>query len=65
MYLSYVLADNGYNLDEWNVGTVLLVLAGWIAMVYRIRAEEQMLSRDDGWRGYRGVVRYRLLPGLW
>jgi len=65
MYLSYVLADIGYNLDEWNVGTVLLVLAGWIAMVYRIGAEEQMLSRDDGWPGYRGVVRYRLLPGLW
>src|SRR4030095_5085352 len=43
MYLSYVLADIGYNLDEWNAGTVLLVLTGWVAMVYRIRAEEQLL----------------------
>jgi protein-S-isoprenylcysteine O-methyltransferase Ste14 len=65
MYLSYVLADIGYNLDEWNVGTVLLVLAGWIAMVYRIRAEERVLTGDAGWLGYRSVVRYRLLPGLW
>jgi protein-S-isoprenylcysteine O-methyltransferase Ste14 len=65
MYLSYVVADVGYNLDECNVGTGLLVLAGWIAMVYRIRAEEQVLSEDDAWTGYRARVRYRLLPGLW
>ena len=65
MYLSYVLADIGYNLDEWNAGTVLLVLAGWIAMVYRIRAEERVLSRDEGWLGYQRVARYRLVPGLW
>jgi protein-S-isoprenylcysteine O-methyltransferase Ste14 len=65
MYLSYVLADIGYNLDEWNVGTVLLVLAGWIALVYRIRAEEQVLSGDASWSSYRSVVRSRLIPGLW
>jgi hypothetical protein len=31
-------------------------------MVYRIRAEERMLSRDDGWSSYRTVMRYRLFP---
>ena len=65
MYLSYVVADIGYNLDEWNTGTMLLVLAGWIAMLYRIRAEEQVLSRDTAWVSYRTVVRARLVPGLW
>jgi protein-S-isoprenylcysteine O-methyltransferase Ste14 len=65
MYLSYVLADIGYNLDEWNAGTIVLVLAGWVAMVYRIRAEEEMLSRDPAWAVYRNVVRARLVPGLW
>jgi len=65
MYLSYVLADIGYNLEEWNLGTVLLVLAGWAAMLYRIHAEERMLSRDPAWSSYRSVVRSRLLPGLW
>jgi len=65
IYLSYVIADVGYNLDEWNAGTALLVVAGWAAMVYRIRAEERVLARDEGWPTYRTSVRYRLLPGLW
>jgi protein-S-isoprenylcysteine O-methyltransferase Ste14 len=65
MYLAYVLADIGYNLYEYNLGTVLLVIAGWSSLVYRIRAEERILSRDAGWSSYIAKVRYRILPGLW
>jgi len=65
IYLAYVLADIGYNLEEWNLGTVLFVIAGWVASIYRIRAEERILSQDAGWRSYVALVRYRLIPGLW
>ena len=65
MYLSYVLADIGYNLQEWNFVTLLLVLVGWAALVYRIHAEERVLSQHSGWLGYTASVRYRLFPGLW
>ena len=65
MYLSYLLADIGYNLQEWNAGTALMVVTGWAALMYRIRAEERILSLDAGWRTYAGRVRYRLLPGIW
>ncbi|MCX6893265.1 MAG: isoprenylcysteine carboxylmethyltransferase family protein [Verrucomicrobiota bacterium] len=65
MYLAYLISDIGYNLQEWNTGTVLLVMAGWASLLYRIRAEERMLSRDPGWPAYAARVRYRLLPGLW
>jgi protein-S-isoprenylcysteine O-methyltransferase Ste14 len=65
MYLAYVLADIGYNLGEWNSGTVMLVIAGWASLVHRIRAEERILARHVGWLDYRASVRYRLLPGLW
>ena len=65
MYLSYVLADIGYNLTEWNSGTVLLVIAGWASLVYRILAEERILSRDARWSRYTTQVRSRLLPGVW
>ena len=65
MYLSYVLADIGYNLQEWNFVTVLLVMVGWVSLVYRIHAEERVLSLHAEWPAYAALVRYRLLPGLW
>jgi protein-S-isoprenylcysteine O-methyltransferase Ste14 len=65
MYLGYLLADIGYNLLEYNLVTVLLVIAGWASLFCRIRAEERMLSHDAGWSSYVALVRYRLLPGFW
>jgi len=65
MYLAYVIADIGYNLQEWNFGTVLLVIAGWASLLYRIHAEERILSHDAGWSAYAASVRHRLIPGLW
>ncbi len=65
MYLSYVIADIGYNLQEWNFGTALLVMAGWASLLYRIYAEERIVSQDAGWSAYVSLVRYRIIPGLW
>jgi protein-S-isoprenylcysteine O-methyltransferase Ste14 len=65
MYLSYVLADIGYNLQEWNFVTLLLVLVGWISLVYRIHAEERVISQHAGWPAYVVLARYRLFPGIW
>jgi len=65
MYLSYVISDIGYNLQEWSLVTVLLVIAGWVSLIYRIHAEERVLALDAGWPAYTGLVRYRLIPGLW
>ena len=65
IYLSYVIADIGYNLQEWNSVTIALVLAGWASLVYRIKAEERLLSHHPGWQAYAASVRSRLLPGVW
>jgi protein-S-isoprenylcysteine O-methyltransferase Ste14 len=65
MYLSYVLGDIGYNLQEWNSVTLLLVSMGWASLVYRIRAEERVISQHAEWRSYIALVRYRLFPGIW
>jgi protein-S-isoprenylcysteine O-methyltransferase Ste14 len=65
MYLSYVLADIGYNLQEWNSVTLLLVLVGWASLVYRIHAEERVISQHAEWPVYVVLVCYRLFPGLW
>jgi protein-S-isoprenylcysteine O-methyltransferase Ste14 len=65
MYLAYVIADVGYLLQEWNIGCLLIAAAGWASLVWRIRAEERLLSADAGWSAYAGKVCYRLFPGLW
>ena len=65
MYLAYVVGDIGYNLQEWNTGTALMVMAGWASLLYRIHAEERVLSQDPRWRAYADSVRYRLVPGVW
>ncbi len=65
MYLAYMLGDIGYNLEEWNFGTIGLVVAGWASLLYRIHAEERILSQNPGWSTYVTSVRYRLFPGLW
>jgi protein-S-isoprenylcysteine O-methyltransferase Ste14 len=65
IYLSYVIADIGYNLEEWNSITLLLVLIGWASLIYRIQAEERVISQHAEWPAYVGLVRYRLFPGIW
>ena len=65
MYLSYVIQDIGYNLHEWSVGSLLLVAVGWASLVYRIRAEERVLSGSAEWDRYAARARFRLLPGIW
>ena len=65
IYLAYVLADVGYNLTEWAPGSVLLMLVGWASLVYRIHAEERIMSQDAAWTDYRASVRYRIIPRLW
>ena len=65
MYAAYVIADIGSNLQEWNVGTALMVLAGWTALVFRIRAEERVLAGDPGYAAYAAAVPRRIIPGLW
>ena len=65
IYLSYVLSDIGYNLQECNLGTAALVIIGWMAMIYRIQGEERVMAHHPEWTAYTDAVRYRLLPGIW
>jgi len=65
MYLSYIVADVGYNLQEWSPVTISMVILGWGSLLYRIQAEEQVLARHGGWRAYIDRARYRLIPGVW
>lgn len=65
LYLSYLIADIGYNLQVSNLASILLVLAAWASMVYRILSEERVLAGNASWPTYVASVRYRLIPGVW
>jgi protein-S-isoprenylcysteine O-methyltransferase Ste14 len=65
MYLGYLLGDVGYNLQESNLGTAVLVVMGWISLVYRIQSEERVMAHHPAWHTYANSVRYRLVPGIW
>lgn len=65
LYLAYFLSDIGYYLHEWNIGILMIGMAGWASLIYRILAEERVLSRDAGWQTYVSSVPYRLVPGVW
>jgi protein-S-isoprenylcysteine O-methyltransferase Ste14 len=65
LYMSYLLQDIGYNLHEWSPATLALVALGWASMIYRIHAEERVLSQNPDWAAFAAKVRWRLVPGVW
>lgn len=63
-YLSYLITQSGYLLQNpsfWNLALVLVTMA---CQIGRIRAEERVLGQDEAWRRYARRVRFRLIPGV-
>jgi protein-S-isoprenylcysteine O-methyltransferase Ste14 len=64
MYAGYLLSQLAFlavNPSLWNAGMYTLEFA---LQLYRLGAEERLLSRDPRYSDYRRTVRYRLVPGL-
>ena len=65
IYAAYLIGQIGFlllNPTLWNLALYTISLA---LQVFRIQAEERLLSHDPAFAAYRGAVRFRLLPGLW
>lgn len=65
IYFSYVLMDVGIVLSYptlWNA--ILFAVAFWL-FVWRIKCEEEVLSRFQSYREYADTVRYRLIPRIY
>ena len=45
--------------------TFVLFIGAVPLIVFRIIAEERLLTEDDAYLEYRDTVRYRLVPGIW
>lgn len=65
IYLGYLIANIGFlsvNASLWNA---LVYSSCWMAIVLRIRAEEQVLGTCEAYAAYRAEVRCRLIPFVW
>lgn len=65
MYAGYVLGHIGFLLVAptwWNLSVYAMAL---VLQLFRLQAEERLLSVDPGYRDYSARVRYRLVPGLY
>ena len=65
IYFGYLLTQVGFLSISFSGWNLLVYLGAWLAMVLRIAAEENVLSRDKSYRAYRLDVPSRLIPALW
>ncbi|MBV8687866.1 MAG: isoprenylcysteine carboxylmethyltransferase family protein [Alphaproteobacteria bacterium] len=65
IYFGYLLAQIGFFCVNVSVINAVVYAACWLAMVLRIRAEEEMLGLDPSYAEYQQAVRYRLIPFVW
>jgi protein-S-isoprenylcysteine O-methyltransferase Ste14 len=65
IYASYLLLQAGYVLQSLSVRNALVMLVASSCNVGRARAEDRVLSTNTLSDGYRGRVRWRLVPGIW
>jgi protein-S-isoprenylcysteine O-methyltransferase Ste14 len=64
IYMGYLFSHVGFlllNPTWWNLA---IYVAVYSLKIPRILAEERLLSGDEAYQKYRGIVRYRLLPGI-
>jgi protein-S-isoprenylcysteine O-methyltransferase Ste14 len=64
MYAGYLLVHIGVTILMFSWHNLLIYLIGWTAQIRRLLAEERLLSDDPDYARYMGVVRWRLLPGI-
>jgi len=64
MYAGYMVSHFAFalmNPSAWNVAMYVICT---LLQVPRLLAEERLLDRDERYRRYRALVRYRVVPGI-
>jgi len=65
IYASYLLLQFGYLLQSISVRNALVMLFASGCNVGRALAEDRVLATNEQYGSYRGMVRWRLIPGVW
>jgi protein-S-isoprenylcysteine O-methyltransferase Ste14 len=64
IYMGYLITHIGFLAANPTVWNVLMLVAADLTLMWRAVCEEQTLQRDDAYRAYQQVVRWRVLPGI-
>jgi protein-S-isoprenylcysteine O-methyltransferase Ste14 len=64
IYFGWLILSIGYAMSYPNARNIMLIVATFPFMVWRIEQEEAHLSADREYRRYMSRVRYRLCPGV-
>ena len=65
IYLGHLVTGVGFTLANWSPLNLTLLLIVTACQLFRIRAEERVLTESDEYASYASRVRWRLVPGLY
>ena len=65
LYFGYFVFITCIVLQNISAMNVVILVAIYAADIYRILAEEKILSEDHGYQTYKSRVKWRLIPFVW
>jgi len=64
IYLGYLIIHASFVAANPTLWNIVMLIGADLALMCRAVCEEKTLGRDDAYRGYQQVVRWRVVPGL-
>ena len=64
IYMGYLLTHIAFLAANPTVWNVIMLVGADAALLARAVCEERTLARDEAYRGYQQIVRWRVLPGV-
>jgi protein-S-isoprenylcysteine O-methyltransferase Ste14 len=65
LYTAYIITFAGYLMSNLSVHNTIVLVAGTVFMVLRIRCEEDLLLQYPLYANYADKRRWRLIPSVW
>ncbi len=65
IYLGYFISMSAMVLQNLTILNIIIIIAIYATEIYRIFAEEKLLSEDPEYQEYKKRVKWRLLPFIW
>ena len=64
IYMGYLITHTGFVAANPTLWNVLMVVGADLALMWRAVCEEETLQKDEAYRGYQQMVRWRVVPGI-